>query len=166
MVERLAPLAPDELLLVWLLGEADAPLTRDELTARAAAWRPLGALRVAHWCEDAAGRDIVMQLSLLAGGGGRARERFALTPAGAALAARLRRAGAHDGERLRALQRVAPATERGVLQVLPGLDPREVEDWLAFAQARGLLEARVREDLTIWELTFVGRREAARGAGR
>jgi DNA-binding PadR family transcriptional regulator len=164
VVERLAPLADDELLLVWLLGEAGAPLTADELVERTAAWRPLGAPRVASWCDDAAGRDIVMQLALLAGGV-RVRARFALTPAGAALAARLRAAARHDAPWLRAVQGLAPATDDGLRGALHDVDPRELEDWLAFAHARGLLEARVREHATVWELTAAGRREAGRGVG-
>jgi hypothetical protein len=50
--------------------------------------------------------------------------------------------------------------------VLPGVDAAELDDWLAFAQARGLLQARQREFATVWELTFVGRREIARGGAR
>jgi hypothetical protein len=164
VAERLALLAADELLLIWLLGEAGAPLTVDELGERAAAWRPLGRPQVLAWIADAAGRDIVMHLSLLALGHRGAGERFALTPAGAAIAARLRAAAAHDAQRLRVLLRVAPAATEDVRGALPDVARDDVEDWLAFAYARGLLRVLGSGSSAVWELTFVGRREAGRGA--
>ncbi len=163
MAERLALLAADELLLVWLLGEAGSPLTVEELCERTGAWRPLARPRVVSWIADAAGRDIVMQLALLALGHHGARERFALTPAGAALAARLRATAVHDAPRLRVLLRAAPATTDEVRAALPEVAREDVEDWLAFADARGLLRVRGGGAAALWEPTFVGRREAARG---
>jgi hypothetical protein len=165
VAERLAHLAADDLELVWLLGEAIRPLDLDELTARTAPWRPLARAEVARWCADAAGRDVVMHLALLAGGEHAWPPTFALSPAGAALATRLRLEAAFDGERLRALARVAPAAEAALRAELPGVSGPELEDWLAFARARGLVVADEHATPPRWELREAGRREAQRDGG-
>jgi len=167
VAERLAHLDADDLELVWLLGEAIRPLDLDELTARTAPWRPLSRAEIARWCADAAGRDVVMHLALLAGGEHAWPPTFALTPAGAALATRLRLEATYDRERLRALARVAPAPEAALRGELRGVSGPELEDWLAFARARGLVVADDHDMPPRWDLTEAGRREARRhGADR
>jgi hypothetical protein len=164
---RLADVDPDDLELVWLLGQADAPLAADDLAQRTARWRPLGHAAVERWCADAAGRDLVMLLT--PGGGAPRGERptFALTAAGAGLAARLRGCADRDAQRLRALLLVGPATTGRLCEheAWERLGWEEADDWLAFAAARGLVAGND-EHPPAWRLTAAGRKRAeAAGAG-